>query len=161
VFAGAEVFAGPLEQCPWEPGSFDAVTSLAVIEHTFVPREFVDGLARLARPGGLVVIMTGDRTSRWACKGGDEWPLYWPPEHVHFFSGRSLGRVARDCGLDVVRSEWRGMGPYSLQQQRRRHKLLRYLEYTPVLRRPHGNLLYLYCRRADRAADTTTHARAT
>lgn len=47
-----------------EPGAYDLVTSLEVVEHVSDPRGFVDGLARALKPGGLLILSTPNRTAR-------------------------------------------------------------------------------------------------
>src|SRR3954453_15523334 len=47
-----------------EPGAYDLVTSLEVVEHVSDPRGFVDGLAGALKPGGLLILSTPNRTAR-------------------------------------------------------------------------------------------------
>jgi len=44
-----------------EPGTFDVVTCMEMLEHVPVPARTVEACARLARPGGLVVFSTLNR----------------------------------------------------------------------------------------------------
>lgn len=109
-FARADVFCGRLEEYNAEPASFDLITALALIEHLSDPRVLVELARKLLRPGGLFVVMTGDRACRHADEAGDEWPYYWVEEHVSFFSGESLRRVVVGAGLEIIRQEWRYSG---------------------------------------------------
>jgi 2-polyprenyl-6-hydroxyphenyl methylase/3-demethylubiquinone-9 3-methyltransferase len=46
-----------------EPGGYDLVTSLEVVEHVADPRTFVHGLAAALKPGGLLILSTPNRTA--------------------------------------------------------------------------------------------------
>jgi 2-polyprenyl-6-hydroxyphenyl methylase/3-demethylubiquinone-9 3-methyltransferase len=64
---------------------FDAVTALEVIEHVEGPREFIQTLSRLVRPGGLLFLATMDRTMKsyvFAILGA-EYVLGWVPKGTH------------------------------------------------------------------------------
>jgi SAM-dependent methyltransferase len=110
-FAGAVVHCGVLESFTAAPGTFDVALGFAVIEHLSDPEILVRRAWELLAPGGLMVLMTGDRESQTAVRMGDAWPLYQPEEHVSFFSARSLGRLAEHVGFEILRREWRYMYP--------------------------------------------------
>jgi len=100
---------------------FDAVLALEVIEH--VPPEgragFLAALARAARPGGLVVLSTLNRTPRAyaVAKLGAEYLLRWLPVGTHdwklFLRPGELGGLMRGAGIAVT--ELAGLRP-SLRQ---------------------------------------------
>jgi hypothetical protein len=58
---------------------------------------------RLLKPGGLLVMMTGDNASAcaWVQRCFDMW-LY-PPEHLFFFGRTSLKTMYRTAGFSAVR----------------------------------------------------------
>ncbi|HVV94764.1 MAG TPA: bifunctional 2-polyprenyl-6-hydroxyphenol methylase/3-demethylubiquinol 3-O-methyltransferase UbiG, partial [Hyphomicrobiales bacterium] len=64
---------------------FDAVIASEVIEHVPDPEAFVATLATLARPGGLVMISTLNRTLRALALAvvGAEYVLRWVPRGTH------------------------------------------------------------------------------
>jgi SAM-dependent methyltransferase len=107
--AGAEVFCGPVDEyaTPTEP--FDLITAFALLEHLPDPRRLVRRVAQWLHPGGLFVLMTGDRESKTARAMGATWPLYASPDHIHYFSARSVRTLLKSCGLDVSHEEWRFM----------------------------------------------------
>jgi SAM-dependent methyltransferase len=111
AFSGASIYVGPIESYI-EPAGFDLITAFAVIEHVSDPCVFIEWIFRHLRPGGLMVLMTGDRESAVAQRMGPDWPLYFSPEHVSFFSARSLSRLVEKAGFHIRRREWRYM-PYS------------------------------------------------
>lgn len=108
-FSQAEVFCGPFESYDCGSASFDLITAFALIEHLSNPQVLVELAYEHLAPGGLLVLMTGDRESRVAQAMGSDWPLYWSPNHISFFSARSLCRLVQNYGFDVVRQEWRFM----------------------------------------------------
>lgn len=57
---GLEVIEESLETTGLLPGSFDAVTCISMLEHALDPRAAAAGLARLARPGGVVMVEVPD-----------------------------------------------------------------------------------------------------
>lgn len=89
---------------------FDAVLALEVIEH--VPPAgragFMAALARAAKPGGLVVLSTLNRTPRAyaVAKLGAEYLLRWLPVGTHdwklFLRPAELGALMRGAGLAVT-----------------------------------------------------------
>lgn len=108
-FSQAEIFCGPIESYHAAPDSFDLVTAFAVIEHLSDPHLMVAWAYEHLAPGGLLVLMTGDRESLVAQQMGADWPLYWSHDHISFFSARSLCRLLENQGFQVIRQEWRFM----------------------------------------------------
>ena len=109
AFAGADVFCGPIEAYRPPAEGFDVITAFALIEHLKNPAAFIQSVRSWLGPDGLLVLMTGDRESRVARRMEDAWPLLLSPDHVHFFSARSLRRLLEQSGFTVVREEWRYM----------------------------------------------------
>src|SRR5262249_49965052 len=72
-------------------GSFDAVVMLDVIEHLDRPADTLKLLASLLRPQGVLMVSTGDWGSLLARTMGPRWRLMTPPQHLFFFSRRTLG----------------------------------------------------------------------
>jgi SAM-dependent methyltransferase len=83
---------------------FDVVTLVGVIEHFPDPLAELHNIATLLRPGGLVVIWTGD-VSAWLPRLlGRRW-WYWQGQHIQYFTQASLARASRLAGLDPVVTE--------------------------------------------------------
>ena len=101
---------------------FDAVLSLEVVEHVADQAAFLSALARLVKPGGILVIGTLNRTIRSFVKAiiGAEYVLGWLPRGTHdwrrFVKPRELDLQLRDHALlletytgvsfDVLRRRW-------------------------------------------------------
>jgi hypothetical protein len=86
-------------------GTFDAVVMLDVIEHLDRPAEMLRLLASLIRPNGVIMISTGDWSSAVARVMGRRWRLMTPPQHLFFFSRRTLAAMLERTGFDVLVSQ--------------------------------------------------------
>lgn len=60
---GVTIHNRPLEECPFAPGSFDAVILTDVLEHTLHPRDFLAAVGRYLTPEGVALITFPDVTS--------------------------------------------------------------------------------------------------
>jgi 2-polyprenyl-3-methyl-5-hydroxy-6-metoxy-1,4-benzoquinol methylase len=99
--AGLNVLTGVAdEETLQHLGSFDVIVMLDVIEHLPDPHGMLRLLAGHLAPGGIVVVTTGDFGSLVARLAGPHWRLMTPPQHLWFFTGESLSRMARSAGLD-------------------------------------------------------------
>jgi 2-polyprenyl-3-methyl-5-hydroxy-6-metoxy-1,4-benzoquinol methylase len=79
--------------------TFDAVVSFDVIEHVHEPREFLRALAGVVRPGGSVIVGTGNADApTWRLMGARYW-YSWYPEHISFVSPRWFARAAPELAL--------------------------------------------------------------
>jgi 2-polyprenyl-3-methyl-5-hydroxy-6-metoxy-1,4-benzoquinol methylase len=83
---------------------FDVVSLIGVIEHFTDPRAELENIARLLRPGGLVVIWTGDASSWLPRLLGRKW-WYWQGQHIQYFTRASLARAANLAGFEHVTTE--------------------------------------------------------
>jgi 2-polyprenyl-3-methyl-5-hydroxy-6-metoxy-1,4-benzoquinol methylase len=102
---GLDVFEGTLEQAAYPDAHFDVVTLWNVIEHVPDPPATLREIARILRPGGLVVMGTPNVDALDAHVFGRYWALWEAPRHFNVFSPETLGRVLRQEGFDAVTSE--------------------------------------------------------
>lgn len=80
---------------------FDAVVLLDVIEHLPQPVETIALAAQRLKPGGVIMLTTGDFASLAARVTGARWRLMTPPQHLWFFTPASMRGLARQLGLAV------------------------------------------------------------
>jgi len=102
------VFTGTLQQARLPAAHFDVITLWDVIEHVPEPVPLLSEAARVLRPGGCLVLSTGDWGSAYAQARGVDWHLMTPPWHLSMFSRATLQRAAERAGLHVV--AWRCEG---------------------------------------------------
>jgi SAM-dependent methyltransferase len=98
---------GTLRDAELEPASFDAVTMWDVAEHLIDPLSDVREIARILKPGGLLLVHTIDVESPFARAMGRRWP--WLVEmHNYFFSPATLAALVEKAGLYVESSQVQG-----------------------------------------------------
>jgi 2-polyprenyl-6-hydroxyphenyl methylase / 3-demethylubiquinone-9 3-methyltransferase len=102
-----------------EPGAFDLVTCLEMLEHVPDPAAAVDALARLVRPGGQVVCSTINRNARSFALAivGAEYLMGLLPRGTHRYARlirpSELTRWAREAGLELVDLAGLAYDPFS------------------------------------------------
>jgi hypothetical protein len=52
-------------------------------------------------PGGVIVITTGNFAALYARVAGARWRLMTPPQHLWFFTPKSLKRLSHSLGLSL------------------------------------------------------------
>ncbi len=80
-------------------GMFDVIVLLDVIEHLPDPGVTLTLCRHYLKPGGVIVITTGDFASFYARLAGRNWRLMTPPQHLWFFTPASMRRLAHTLGL--------------------------------------------------------------
>jgi 2-polyprenyl-3-methyl-5-hydroxy-6-metoxy-1,4-benzoquinol methylase len=99
---GLNVLSGVANESNMERiGEVDVITMFDVIEHLPQPREVLALCYRYLKPGGIIVITTGDFASiaaRWA---GAKWRLMTPPQHLWYFTKESLYKMSAQLGLSM------------------------------------------------------------
>ncbi len=80
---------------------YEVVVMLDVVEHLVSPLETLTQLRSLMAPGGVLVLSTGDWGSPLARVMGKGWRLMTPPQHLWFFTQRSLRSILDRAGFEV------------------------------------------------------------
>ena len=108
--AGLKVLSGLVDgKNMGEIGDVDVIVLFDVIEHLPDPAATLAICASHLRPGGVVVITTGDFTSPLARLTGAHWRLMTPPQHLWFFNQRSLAGMLSplDLRLEHASHPWK------------------------------------------------------
>ena len=98
---GVPVFVGPIEESPFEDGSFEAVVFWHVLEHLRDPRSALGRARRLLAPGGLLVVAVPNFESLQARVGSRGWFHLDVPRHYHHFGLGVLARLLDEEGFEV------------------------------------------------------------
>jgi len=98
---GVKFIAHSIDEIDASNGSFDVVTMFDVIEHIPRPLEALQKLSSLIKPGGVLIIATGNtRALPWKVLPLDYW--YYFPEHVSFFSRDWFYWASKKVNMDVT-----------------------------------------------------------
>lgn len=89
------------EAIPFPDQSFQVATLWDVLEHIPDPTAAISDIARVLAPGGRLILTTGDVESWLARVSGPRWHLYTLPEHLYFFSRRSLEILLERNGFQI------------------------------------------------------------
>ena len=97
-------------------GTFDLVTSMEVIEHVADPQAFLNSLAALVAPGGLMILSTPNRTA-WSkllmvtiAEGIGQIPK-GTHDHGKFITPEEMKAMMAAAGLSVIDCEGIGFSP--------------------------------------------------
>ncbi|MCB0795613.1 MAG: class I SAM-dependent methyltransferase [Flavobacteriales bacterium] len=97
---GIKIDQGPLDPNAYPEGHFDVVCSFEVIEHVVRPIEELRHMRQVLRLGGLMYITTPnfDCVGRWMGRG--KWNVVHYPEHLSYFTARTLRDAAKRVDLE-------------------------------------------------------------
>lgn len=117
------VHAGTLQQAGFPSESFDVVTLMDVVEHVPDPKELVDEIYRVLRPGGILFIVTPNFGSFSVSLYGLEAYGVWPDQHVVYFQPRTISALLRKVGFSRVITESKDVYPDNLRRLLGRRRL--------------------------------------
>ncbi len=100
--SGLAVQQGDFLTMDLAPGSLTAVTMLDMLEHVASPRDYVRRARQVVRPGGLLVVETGDLGALYPRTFGRRWHFFTPPNHLSYFSRDTLRRLFHEEGFGEV-----------------------------------------------------------
>lgn len=85
------------------PGvKFDLITLFDVAEHLDNPKEVLKTVHHKLKPGGRVVLTTGDVDSLFSKIQGKSWHLYNPPQHLCYFSKSVMVKLLTEIGFKEI-----------------------------------------------------------
>lgn len=82
--------------------SADLVLAMHVLEHDDEPRKLLDKIARLAKPGGKIVIEVPNIDCVWISVFGRWWDAWYLPYHRTHFSRESLRALVESSKLKII-----------------------------------------------------------
>jgi SAM-dependent methyltransferase len=99
-----------LDELSAEPGArYDVISLIEVVEHVEFPDPVFALVARLLKPGGLLLVTTGNVASFVARTKGLGYAYFLPEIHVSYFTPRALGILYARHGLVPVRFRYDGV----------------------------------------------------
>ena len=125
--AGSDhVFQGEVEQSRFEANPdnrYETVTMIDFIEHVRDPRSVLQWAAAHLAPKGNLLIVTPGLGGVSHRVFGRHWPNYYP-EHLWYFSRKSLARLLVDCGFNIraVRAAVKFLSPQYIINRHRAYQ---------------------------------------
>jgi len=110
--AGLKVHRGLLQEAGYADGQFDAITLFEVIEHLQHPQDLLKECRRILRPGGILLVGTGNAGSWSMAALGARWEYLHIARHgghVSFFNPGSMALLAQHNGFSVAALRTRGV----------------------------------------------------
>lgn len=110
IFIGAiEEFSGKRDSLfKFKGVFFDVIILSDLIEHVKDPISVLKDLKKVLKKDGIIVLQTGDTDSTWAAITGKNWHFYAPPQHLYFFSKKTLTEILEKAGFKVFKIEKEG-----------------------------------------------------
>jgi SAM-dependent methyltransferase len=100
---GIDVFVGELQDAPFEPGSFDVILMINVLEHLPDPESYLRRVAELLKPGGIFWVELPNAGSFTAALSEKRWLHHDPPHHYWGFTPTGLRTMLDRHSFDVER----------------------------------------------------------
>lgn len=98
---GHEVIVGDLANIKINK-KFNVVTLWDVLEHLEDPKKYLEIANGILEDGGILFINTVNIRSVWARLMGKRWHLIVPPEHLFYFSPKSLRILLKNSGFTLL-----------------------------------------------------------
>ncbi len=105
---GLNVRSGLLEEQQYPDATFDAASLFEVVEHLREPLPLLKECRRILKPGGVLLISTGNAASWTVAAMGARWDYFHIEKdggHISFFNPGSMATMARNAGFQVERIE--------------------------------------------------------
>ena len=86
---------GTIHDAPYEDGTFDAILMMSVLEHEHYPTRALEKARDLLKPGGHLFIKVPHYGSWNRMLLGKGWCGYYFPQHLFYFTPKTLGALFR------------------------------------------------------------------
>jgi 2-polyprenyl-3-methyl-5-hydroxy-6-metoxy-1,4-benzoquinol methylase len=111
---GIELFAGDVVGGTPAGAPFDVIAAYHVLEHVYRPAEWLRALRRMIAPGGIIHLQVPNHGSLTRRLTGAAWASVMFPQHVYFYSPRTLSALLRREGFVPLSTTtwdpWHGPG---------------------------------------------------
>lgn len=99
---GLDVYCGTLKNSNFTAQSFNIITMWDVLEHFADPQTDISIATHLLKPNGIIVINTPNSGSLYARIMKKRWHLLVPPEHINYFTKKSITLLLVKNGFSIV-----------------------------------------------------------
>ena len=100
--SAAEVYVGGVDSLPEELHSFDMVIAINVIEHIYSPVSFLLNIRKRLNSRGHILLATPNAGGLWFNLLRSRWPSLKIPEHVAFYSEKTLRKLLQTAGFTEI-----------------------------------------------------------
>lgn len=100
---GLDIKTGELTDFNFPYESFDLIVMNHVLEHLYNPKDTLQEIFKILRPGGILMIKTPNFTSLEKKIFGKYWIIYEAPRHLFLFSADSLKNFMEKFGFKQVK----------------------------------------------------------
>ena len=116
---GVTMHCGTLEALGLAPNTYDVIIMSELLEHLLDPGGVLTTAFGLLRPGGALYLTTPNFGSLSRRVLGSRWRVIAPPEHLSYFTEKSVARLLTACSYRL-REVWSdGINPYELRAARK------------------------------------------
>lgn len=114
---GIELFVGDVANAVPPGAPFEAAAAYHVLEHVYQPAEWLAAVRGMLAPGGIVHIQVPNHASLTRRLTGAAWVSVMFPQHVYFYTPRTLSALLRRAGFApqsvTTWDPWHGPGTVS------------------------------------------------
>jgi 2-polyprenyl-3-methyl-5-hydroxy-6-metoxy-1,4-benzoquinol methylase len=114
---GIGLFVGDVADAVSPDAPFEVAAAYHVLEHVYQPAEWLAAVRRMLAPGGIVHIQVPNHASLTRRLTGAAWASVMFPQHVYFYTPRTLQALLRRAGFAprsvTTWDPWHGPGTVS------------------------------------------------
>jgi len=107
------ILAHSLESAKLSKVSFDVITMWHVFEHLHNPKVILRSIRRHLNPSGYLVIEVPNGNSIYRKLFKNNWQLLLLPQHLFFWTGKSITHILEETGFQTVRASYPGIISFS------------------------------------------------
>jgi SAM-dependent methyltransferase len=115
---GLDTLACSFEDFAGAPGSFTAILMSQILEHVSDVNQWLTKAHDLLAEGGMLAIALPNFTNAFRFVLREKSPYIIPPEHLNFFSAKSLSLLLDKNGFKVERVQWVSKVPKHVLKRR-------------------------------------------
>jgi len=106
--AGLDVTCGDFLKTVIEKNKFGVFCMWDTIEHLKEPQLYIKKISENIKRGGILSLTTGDIGSAVAKISGKKWRIIHPPEHLYYFSRKTISGLLEKYGFRVEEIKYCG-----------------------------------------------------